>query len=82
MSKCLHNTLNVSHFHTYVLSLKKSERVFFDSLEGDAEAVSKAVLCLLFTLVTYTKNISSLVQLKQSILLLHIVRFFKTVKSQ
>lgn len=53
MGKCLHNTLNVSHFDTYVLSLKNSECVFFDSLEG-MEAVTKAVLHLLFTLVSDT----------------------------
>lgn len=70
MGKCLHNTLNVSHFDTYVLSLKNSECLFFDSLEGVVEAVTKAVLCLLFTLVTDTNNISSLVQLTQGILLL------------
>lgn len=54
MGKCLHNTLNVSHFDTYVLSLKNSECVFFDSLEGMG-AVPKTVIHSLFTLVTDTK---------------------------
>lgn len=51
-SKCLHNTLNVSHFDTYVLSLRNSECLAFDNLEGAVEDVRKAVLCQWFTSVT------------------------------
>lgn len=55
MGKCLHNTLNVRYFDTYVLSLKKIIMSVFDSLEGVVETVTRAVLHLLFTLVTDNK---------------------------
>lgn len=58
--------------------------LFFDSLEGVAEAVTKAVLRLLFTFVTDSKKnqMSSLVQLKQGRLLSHIASFPRLVQSQ
>lgn len=58
MDTCLHNTLNVSHFDTYVLPLKDSESLLFSNLEGVVETITKAVLNLLFTLDTDTKIFS------------------------
>lgn len=52
VSKCLHNTLNVSRFDTCVLALKNSECLAFDKLEGAVEDVRKAFLCQWFTSVT------------------------------
>lgn len=47
-SKCLHNTLNVSHCDAHVLSLKISQCVFPDSRAGK-ESVTAAVLHVTFT---------------------------------
>lgn len=58
MSLCLNNTLNASHFDTYVFSLKNPE--CFDNLEGVAEAVTKAALCQMFTPVPDTLKIPSM----------------------
>lgn len=55
-SKCLHNTLNVSRFDTYVLALKNSECLTFDKLEGAVEDVRKALLCQWFTSVAQKHN--------------------------
>lgn len=66
-----------SFWHLCIV-FEKFRMSFSDSLEGVVEAVTKAGLRLLFTWVTDTKNISSLVQCKQGVFFLFF--FFKLLE--